>query len=407
MPTTTANLGLTLPTPNVDTGWGSTLNTDFTLIDNLFVAGGTGTSVGLNVGSGKTFGISGTLLLGSGDGTGTTVAPTIRGAARTGTNSAGANLTIDAANGTGSGGSGSFIFRTAPSGTGGGGTNPNVFQNSLVIDNAGNVGIGTNSTTNKLEVVGVFATSEYSAAAGAGGRINFNATTAAGTSTPIAYAKGLLTNGTASFAGSLGLYTSSAGAYNERMRIADTGAVSFGAGGTAYGTSGQVLTSNGNATPTWNNPAIGSLGTQTFVGSGNTFTGIPAWAKSITMTVGNMDGSSTGTDALVRIGTSAGFVSSGYVSTGTSIGATPASVTDTTGFIINIGGSVGNGMIRLSVVNGVSWICEHTIGTTATSTARTCVGGGMITLPGALDRIQILPTAGTFAASGAVDVFYQ
>ena len=97
MSTTTANLILTLPTPNVDTGWGSTLNTDFTLIDNLFAAGGTGTSVGLNVGSGKTLGISGTLLLGSGDGTGTTVAPTIRGAARTGTNSAGANLTIDAA----------------------------------------------------------------------------------------------------------------------------------------------------------------------------------------------------------------------------------------------------------------------------------------------------------------------
>ena len=151
--------------------------------------------------------------------------------------------------------------------------------------------------------------------------------------------------------------------------------------------------------------AVNSLGTQTFAGPGNTFTGIPSWAKSITMTVGNMDGSSTGTDALVRIGTSAGFVSSGYVSTGTSIGATPASVTDTTGFVINIGGSVGNGMIRLSVVNGVSWICEHTIG----ATTKTCVGGGVVNLPGALalDRIQILPVAGTFAASGAVDVFYQ
>jgi hypothetical protein len=121
------------------------------------------------------------------------------------------------------------------------------------------------------------------------------------------------------------------------------------------------------------------------------------------MTVGNMDGSSTATDARVRIGTSAGFVSSGYVSTGTSIVATPATVTDTTGFVINIGGSVGNGIIRLSVVNGVSWICEHTIG----ATTKTCVGGGVVTLPGALDRIQILPTSGTFAASGAVDVFYQ
>ena len=37
----------------------------------------------------------------------------------------------------------------------------------------------------------------------------------------------------------------------ERMRITSAGGISFGSSGTAYGTSGQVLTSNGNATPTW------------------------------------------------------------------------------------------------------------------------------------------------------------
>jgi hypothetical protein len=396
MPTTTANLGLTLPTPNVDTGWGSTLNTDFTLIDNLFTAAGTGTSVGLNVGSGKTLGISGTLLLGSGDGTGTTAAPTIRGAARTGTNVVGSTLVIDAPNGTGTGGSGAFVFRTAAPGASG--TTANTMQNSVVIYNSGAVTVAS-----AFEAGGFINAAEYSAVAGSGGRINFNATTAAGTSTPIALVKGLLTNGSASFAGDLGFFTSVGASYNERMRIAASGAVSFGAGGTAYGTTNQVLTSNGNAPPTWNNPAIGSLGTQIFAAGGNTFTGIPAWAKSITMIIGNMDGSSTATDALVRIGTSAGFLTSGYASTGTSIGATPASITNGTGFIINIGGSLGNGMIRLSVVNGVSWVCDHTIG----AVTKTCVGGGVISLPGALDRIQILPTSGNFLVGGAVDVFYQ
>jgi hypothetical protein len=38
---------------------------------------------------------------------------------------------------------------------------------------------------------------------------------------------------------------------SERMRITSAGGVSFGATGTAYGTSGQVLTSAGNAPPTW------------------------------------------------------------------------------------------------------------------------------------------------------------
>lgn len=389
MSTTTANLSLTLPTPNVDTGWGSTLNTDFTLIDNLFAAGGTGTSVGLNVGSGKTLGISGTLLLGGGDGTGTTTAPTIRGAARTGTNVTGANLTIDAANGTGTGGSGNLIFRTAPIGVGG--TAANTLQNSLVINNSGNVGIGTSSANQKLHIRSsgsVYAQIQCDTPAAGVGWYFSNTTK-----------NWLIGSGPVSGGGEFAFYDATLSV--ERLQIGTAGQI--GIGGANYGTTNQVLTSNGSGSaPSWNNPAIGSLGTQTFAGPGNTFTGIPAWAKSITMTVGNMDSSGT-TDVLVRIGTSAGIVSSGYASTGTTIGATPASVTDATGFIINIGGSVGNGMIRLSVVNGVSWICEHTIG----AVTKSCVGGGVVTLPGALDRIQILPTSGTFAASGAVDVFYQ
>lgn len=146
MSTTTANLGLTLPTPNVDTGWGGTLNTDFTLIDNLFAADGSGTSVGVQVGSGKTLNAGGTIIaggtmiLGSGDGTGTVTAPTIRGAAKTGTNAVGANLTIDAANGTGSGGSGSIIFRTAPAAASG--ATANTMATVMEIKSTGNVEIG-------------------------------------------------------------------------------------------------------------------------------------------------------------------------------------------------------------------------------------------------------------------------
>lgn len=55
--------------------------------------------------------------------------------------------------------------------------------------------------------------------------------------------------------GSGGAVIFQTGSFNEirteRLRILNTGALSFGASGTAYGTSGQVLTSNGNAVPTW------------------------------------------------------------------------------------------------------------------------------------------------------------
>jgi hypothetical protein len=125
----------------------------------------------------------------------------------------------------------------------------------FVIKNDGWVGIGVSVPSYPLDITLPEATSRiYSTQAGKGAMRLFSTTT--GT-----MYVGKDYEGSSGWWGSGGEYViAGTGNYPmdfhtnsvKRMTLSSSGGVSFGSTGTAYGTTGQVLTSNGNAPPTWN-----------------------------------------------------------------------------------------------------------------------------------------------------------
>lgn len=317
----TPNLNITLPTPGTTTSWGSALNPAsgstsgsglnyvFNQFDAVFADNGSGTSVGLQVGSGKTLLVGGTfraasgstVLMGADGASGTVAGNTIRAGNASGSDTSGGNLTLQGGNSTGNAAGGSIYFQVAAAGASSG-SSANTLRNVLRVESTNRVGVNTGSTAPAVTLDVGAGGSSGSATAQQSIRLNGSS---AGDGTQGGALMTIANNGTNT--GALGNYSAVMGAStayaadttlassstlrfftgatiagatasNERLRLGTAGEIgvwdaTLVTPAINYGTSGQVLRSNGTGSAVaWGDTTKVIVNPGTSVGTSNSYT---------------------------------------------------------------------------------------------------------------------------------------
>lgn len=175
------------------------------------------------------------------------------------------------------------------------------------------------------------------------------------------------------------------------------------------GSAGEVLRSDGSDAA-WAKQTVIDTEQATTSGTAFSFTGVPAWARRVTIF---FDGVSlTGTDdILVQIGDSGGLETTGYLgaSSNSPNGANPIVNNFTNGFGIKGGGNavVLHGELTLSLMRPAAntWVAKGGLG--RSDAASTIITAGSKSLSAALDRLTITRTGSDTFDAGIVNISYE
>jgi hypothetical protein len=192
-----------------------------------------------------------------------------------------------------------------------------------------------------------------------------------------------------------------------------------------------VLSGDTSGSITVSAPAVSGSNTQTLVATTGTlapivsgtaitltnqtapdFTGIPSWAKRITLTFSSVSTNGTA-PPLIQIG-SGSYATSGYLGANSVIAASSvATVVFTTGFGIGVNTSnwsaatVVNGSITLSLHNGNTWTCSGSVGTSTGTAIFLTSGSSGTAISGALDRVRIYSDGTQQFDAGTINIIYE
>jgi len=148
---------------------------------------------------------------------------------------------------------------------------------------------------------------------------------------------------------------------------------------------------------------------QTASGTSVDFTGIPSWAKRITVMFNGVS-TSGNSPYLIQLGTSGGIENSGYLGAASTITSTVATTANSTGlmFVRNPASiEAYSGMSIISSMSSNIW-SQFGVTGTPTPTVATTNSGGSKTLSGTLDRIRITTVNGTDTFdAGTINIMYE
>jgi hypothetical protein len=139
------------------------------------------------------------------------------------------------------------------------------------------------------------------------------------------------------------------------------------------------------------------------------FTGIPSWAKRITVMFNGVSTNGT-SDVIVQIGDAGGVETTGYLSYAARLAnATAVSAAGSVvGFniFVQLAAAVRHGVMTISKLDGNTWVSQHNIGDTGDNSVQ--MGAGSKTLSATLDRVRITTAGGvnTFDA-GTVNISWE
>jgi hypothetical protein len=163
--------------------------------------------------------------------------------------------------------------------------------------------------------------------------------------------------------------------------------------------SGTVVVNGVNGT------IVSGTSVATTSGTAFDFTGIPSWAKRITVMLNGV--SLTGSDdLLIQLGDSGGIETTGYSSAAVNQGGnTPSS---TAAFIIATGGVTAclySGNVVINNFNGNTWASSSVIG--ATGTFNLTSGAGSKTLSDVLTQVRITRSGTNTFDAGSINILYE